>query len=84
MSRELMSFPIVQPTIVPRELMTSASSGSGTLHVASRRIPTASPAGTTFSASALKKISGRSASYTRSYAVALKSDSSMRAVLLRR
>ena len=59
-----MSLPIVQPTICPRELSTSASSGSGTLHVASRRMPTASPVATTFSAIALKKISGRSASYT--------------------
>ena len=41
MSRELMSLPIVKPTSAPDELMTSVSSGSGTFHRASRRIPTA-------------------------------------------
>ena len=35
MSRELMSFPIVNPTIAPDELITSASSGSGTFQRAS-------------------------------------------------
>jgi hypothetical protein len=57
-----MSLPIVKPTMVPEEFVTSASSGSGTLQRASRRIPTASPGETTFSASDLKKISGRTAS----------------------
>ena len=42
--------------------MTSASSGSGTLQRASRRMPTASPGETTLSGSDLKKISGRAAS----------------------
>ena len=62
MSRELMSLPIVQPTMSPRAFITSASSGSGTFHRASPRMPTPSPGPTTFSATALKKISGRAAS----------------------
>jgi len=66
MSRELMSLPMVKPMMFPEELMTSASSGSGTFHRASVRIPTGSPGDTTLSGSDLKKISGRGASYTRS------------------
>ena len=54
------------------------------LHFESDRIPTASPGDTTFSGIDLKKSSGRAASYTRSYAVALNFDSSIRAFLLRR
>ena len=46
MSRELMSLPIVQPTSRPREFVTSASSGSGTFHFASRRMPTSPPVAT--------------------------------------
>lgn len=84
MSRELMSLPAVQPTSPPRELNTSTSSGSGTFHLASRRIPTLPPGPEAFGPSDLKNSSGRGASYTRSYALALKSDSSIRAFLLRR
>ena len=48
MSRELMSLPIVQPTSRPREFVTSASSGSGTFHFASRRMPTSPPVATNY------------------------------------
>ena len=62
MSRELMLLPMVNPAILADELITSANSGSGTFHVASLRMPTASPGETTFSGTDLKKISGRVAS----------------------
>jgi hypothetical protein len=50
----------------PPRLITSASSGSGTLHRASRRMHTGSPGPRTRQAAALKNSSGRSAEYTAS------------------
>ncbi len=62
MSRDDMSLPMVKPSIVPAELIQSASSGSGTFHFESRRMRTGLPGPATREAVALKKSSGRGAS----------------------
>jgi len=79
MSRQDMSFPIVYPTICPRDEITSPSSGSGTIHFESSRSRSVCPVDRHRRTFALKKISGRGASYTRSYALFEMTDSSIRA-----
>ena len=66
MLREDMSLPLTNPTMRPPESATTASSGSGTSHPESARMPTGSPGPRTRPGAALKNSSGRSATYTRS------------------
>src|SRR5260370_37043742 len=58
MSRELISFQMVYPVIVPAGLISRVSSGSGTDHLESDRIRTALRGPTTRRPVALKKSSG--------------------------
>ena len=56
-----MSLPGTKPNSSPELLNTRPSSGSGTFHAESTRIPTGSPGPTTREAGALKNSSGRGA-----------------------
>ena len=60
-SRELISFPIVYPTISPAAFTTSVNSGSGTVHLASSRIRTVPLGPTTRHPAAFINNSGRAA-----------------------